>query len=254
MNISVPGDQLIVYLLASIRIVCWLIVVPPFSADSVPAQAKVAISLGLAITVAPSVNATSVPTSSAELIVTALTQVLIGLAMGFVTMMLFTVISTAGSLIDLFGGFSLTQAFDPLALNPTSVFGKFHTMIAAVLLFATGGHLLVVGGLLSTFNVLPVGETASITSMQDVVEAVFKMFLVTSVQIALPIIAVMFIADLSLALLTKVAPSLNAISIMMPAKIGLTLVLVGLTFPVLPGATDRLVDMANEAMSALVGG
>ena len=34
---------------------------------------------------------------------------------------------------------------------------------------------------------------------------------------------------------------------MFPAKIGLTLLLLGLSFPVLPEAVDRLVDLANEA-------
>ena len=58
-------------------------------------------------------------------------------------------------------------------------------------------------------------------------------------QIALPMIAVLFLADLGLALLTKVAPQLNAINVMFPAKIGLTLLLVGLSFPVLPAGRRR---------------
>ncbi len=64
----------------------------------------------------------------------------------------------------------------------------------------------------------------------------FRMFFVTAVQIALPMIAVLFLADLGLALLTKVAPQLNAINVMFPAKIGLTLLLVG---PLLPRAARR---------------
>ena len=80
------------------------------------------------------------------------------------------------------------------------------------------------------------------------------MFFVTAVQIALPMIAVLFIADLGLALLTKVAPQLNAINVMFPAKIGLTLLLLGLSFPVLPEAMATLVDLANQAMAAIVGG
>ena len=67
----------------------------------------------------------------------------------------------------------------------------------------------------------------------------FRVFFVTAVQIALPMIAVLFLADLGLALLTKVAPQLNAINVMFPAKIGLTLLLVGLSFPVLPQAMEQ---------------
>ena len=81
----------------------------------------------------------------------------------------------------------------------------------------------------------------------------FKMFFITAVQIALPMIAVLFLADLGLALLTKVAPQLNAINVMFPAKIGLTLLLLGLSFPVLPQAMSRLVELAQQAMAALAG-
>ncbi len=81
--------------------------------------------------------------------------------------------------------------------------------------------------------------------------AAFRVFFTTAVQIALPMVAVLFLADLGLALLTKVAPQLNAINVMFPAKIGLTLLLVGLSFAVLPGATARLVDLAEQAMGAL---
>ena len=68
--------------------------------------------------------------------------------MGFVTYLLFAAIAAAGSLVDVFGGFSLAQGFDPLSMNMNTVFGKFHQMLATMLLFATGGHLLVIGGLL----------------------------------------------------------------------------------------------------------
>jgi flagellar biosynthetic protein FliR len=154
----------------------------------------------------------------------------------------------------MFGGFQLAQGFDPLAMNMNTVFGKFHQMLATMLLFATGGHLLVLGGLLKSFSVLPVGELPDLTGAPDVMLTAFDMFFVTAVQMALPLVAVLFVADLGLALLTKVAPHLNAINVMFPAKIGLTLLLLGLSFPVLPEALSRLVDLANQAMSALVGG
>ncbi len=119
-------------------------------------------------------------------------------------------------------------------MNSTTVFGKFHQMLATVLLFVTGGHLMVIGGLLKTFQFLPLGTSPDWGSYEDVLITAFGLFFTTAVQIALPMIAVLFIADIGLALLTKVAPQLNAINVMFPVKIGLTLLLVGLTFPVLP--------------------
>ena len=158
-----------------------------------------------------------------------------------------------GEACRLFGGFALAQGFDPLGLTMNTVFGKFHQMLATMLLFASGGYLLVIGGLLRTFHFLPIGTSPDIAKPTDLLVTAMGMFFTVAVQIALPMIAVLFIADLGLALLTKVAPSMNAINVMFPAKIGLTLLLVGLAFPVLPEAVDRLVDLANEAMATIAG-
>lgn len=253
MTLTVAGEPALAFLLASIRIVAWMAVVPPFSSRSVPAPAKVILSLGLALAVAPAMAETEIPVDTFGMIVTALTQALIGLAMGFLTSLLFTTIAAAGSMIDVFGGFALAQGFDPLSMNNSTIFGKFHQMLATMLLFASGGHLMVIGGLLTTFRLLPIGESPDLDRGSELFMKAFEVFFVTAVQIALPLVAVLFIADLGLALMTKVAPALNAMNVMFPAKIGLTLLLVGLSFPVLPGVMDHLVDLANEAMATFAG-
>ncbi|WP_244242462.1 flagellar biosynthetic protein FliR [Nocardioides seonyuensis] len=254
LTLSIAGEPLLAYLLASVRIGAWLALVPPFAGRSVPLPAKVVLSLGLAFAVVPSVEGGSIPTGTGELLVTTLTQVVIGSALGLVTYMLLAAIATAGSLVDTFGGFQLAQGFDPLSMNMNTVFGKMHQMLAVMLLFASGGHLLVLGGLLRTFDLMPLGESPEIEGAAHVMITAFGMFFLTAVQIALPLVAVLFVADLGLAMLTKVAPQLNAINVMFPAKIGLTLLLLGLSFPVLPEAVARLVDLANEAQWTLVGG
>jgi flagellar biosynthesis protein FliR len=251
MTLTIAGEPLVAYLLASVRIIAWLAVVPPFSGRSVPSMAKMVLALGLAFAVVP--DAADIPLDTIGLLLNVGAQVCIGVSMGFVTYLLFTAIATAGSLIDTFGGFSLAQGFDPLSMNNTTIFGKFHQMLATVLLFTTGAHLLVIGGLLKTFQFLPLGTNPDWSSFDDVVFTTFGLFFTTAVQIALPLIAVLFIADLGLSLMTKVAPQLQAMTVMFPVKIGLTLLLVGLSFPVLPHAIDRLTDLALQAMSSMSG-
>lgn len=253
MTLSVPGDQLAAYLLASLRIIAWLLVVPPFSSRAVPAAAKVVLSLALAFAVAPSMADRGVPSGALALGLTAVTEVVVGVGMGFVTFLLFSAVPAAGGLIDVFGGFALAQGFDPVGMRMDSVFGQFHQLLATALLFATGGHMLVIGGLLKTFDVLPLGELPAQGGATGVLETAFGMFFLTAVQIALPMIAVLFVADLGLALLTKIAPQMNPLGVMFPAKIGVTLLLLGLSFPVLPAAVARLTELVNEAVSALVG-
>jgi flagellar biosynthetic protein FliR len=254
MTISVAAGPAIGYLLASLRILTWLYLVPPFNGRSMPSAAKVVLSIGLSVGIAPSVIEAGVPTGSVQLLLVALTQVVVGALLGFVAQLLLGVIAAAGSLVDVFGGFALAAAYDPLSMATNTIFGKFHQMLAVMLLFATGGHLLVIGGLLKTFEVLPLGETPTFDGSPQVLITAFTLFFTTALQIALPMIAVLFIADLGLALLTKVAPQMNALSVMLPAKIGLVLLLIGLSFPMLPEVTARLVDLVNESADAIAAG
>lgn len=250
MTLSVAGEPMIAYLLAAVRLVAWLVIVPPFASRSVPPHVRALLALGLAFAVAPSM-AGALPTTALELIATVLQEAVVGASMGFVTYLVFAAVQAAGDLIDVFGGFSLAAAFDPLSMNNNSVFGRLYQMLATMLLFASDAHLIVMGGLLRTFERLPVGSSVKLLDLTEAATVAFSLFFVSAVQIALPLIGVLFVADLGLALLTKVAPQLNAIGIMFPAKIGLTLLVVGMSFPVLPDAVEKLVEYAVEAMAAM---
>jgi flagellar biosynthetic protein FliR len=251
MTVTLAGEPFIIYVLASVRVLAWLMIVPPFSSRAVPATAKVLLAVGLALAVAPSLGDLVPPKDFPQLATYVVQEALLGASMGFVTFLVFAAIQAAGDLIDVFGGFSLAQAFDPMSFNMNSVFGKLYQMLAMMLLFATNAHLLIVGGLLRTFEQMPVGSMWPSGNVSGVIVTAFEVFFTSAVQIALPLIGVLFLADLGLALMTKVAPQLNAIMVMFPAKIGLTLMIVGLSFPVLPHAVERLVEAASDAMGAI---
>lgn len=253
MTITVDGASIIALLLASLRIGAWLSLVPPFASGGIPVMGKVVLSVGLALAISPTLAEGKVPESTPDLLMAAFAQVAVGAAMGFVTMLLFSAIASAGALIDVFGGFALAAAYDPLSMNTNAVFGRFHQMIAMVLMMMSGGYLLVIGGLLASFRFVGLTGMPSIHAWPDIFTTAFSMLFTIGTQLALPLIAVLFVADLALALMTKVAPQLNAMNVMFPAKVGLTLLLVGLCFPMLPNATSHLVDLANHAMAALVG-
>ena len=62
--------------------------------------------------------------------VTAVTEVVIGAALGFVVQVLFTAVQMAGDLIDVTGGFSLQPAYDPLAMTQNASIGRLHYLLA----------------------------------------------------------------------------------------------------------------------------
>ncbi len=76
------------------------------------------------------------------------------------------------------------------------------------------------------------------------------MFL-AALQIAGPLIAVLFLTDVAFGLLNRVAPALNAFQLGFPAKILLVLTLSGPAITMLPQVIETLVDRAVTAVLKL---
>ncbi len=165
-------------------------------------------------------------------------------------MVVFAAVKAAGDLLDMFGGFTMAFSVDPQTGGSGSVLGRTYQLTALALLFASNAHLLVLGGLLRTFEVLPVGQLLDLGVLARTLTAAVGGMFLAALQIAGPLIAVLFLADVGLGLLTRVAPALNAFILGFPLKILITLVIVALSFSALPHVVDGLAD---DAVRLLVG-
>jgi flagellar biosynthetic protein FliR len=256
MNLSFPTAELTALLLASVRAAAWLAISPPFNTRVVPGQVKALLSVAIALPVVPALVSRVPALDTAAMVVSMAEQVVLGTALGFLTSLLFAAVQAAGSLIDLFGGFSVAFAFDPMGASGNGgngIFGRFYNLMAVTLLFVTDGHQLVLRGFTSSYNVLPLDGTLSLHNLQHLVtDGVTEMFM-ASLQIAGPLIAVLFCADIGLGLLSRVAPALNAFALGFPVKIMLTLGGAGLALTMLPQAVGHLVDRSVRAVMEAIG-
>ena len=254
MDLEVPAVTLVALLLGTARAAGFVLLAPPFNSRSIPAPVKGALAMALSVLLSAKIAPTLPNPTAGFLAVSAVTEVVIGAALGFVVQVLFTAVQVAGDLIDLTGGFSLQPAYDPLAMTNNSSVGRLHYLLATTLLFSSGGHLLMVKGFATSYEGMPVGGDVPTEQLGAVMIKVFGMMFLAAVQIAGPMVAVLLLADVALALLSKAAPALNIFSFGFPFKIMLTLLLLGLTFPLLPPALDALMDHAVRAMVSLRSG
>ena len=235
-------------MLAGVRMIAFLVIAPPFSYNAFPIRVKAMLGLGLALAVSPRVAPTYTSLDTAGFIGALVLEIVVGAALGFLVLIVFAAVQSAGNLIDLFGGFSLAQAFDPQSMVNGAQFTRLFQMTALALLFASGGYQLIIGGLVRSFNAFPLaGGIDLAVPVQSMIEATGQMFLAT-VQIAGPLIVVLFLADVGLGLLTRVAPALNAFALGFPLKILLTVLLAGMVYVALPQIVASLTDQAVDGM------
>ena len=251
MTISLALGSLESLMLGAVRMVAFLVVAPPFAHRGIPATVKVMLALGLALAVSPRVEVAAA-SSTAVYMGNLLGQVVIGLALGFLVALVFSAVQSAGAFIDLSGGFSLAQGFDPMSQVNGAQFARLYQLTAIVLLFVSDGYQLVIGGLVRTFDVLPIGEPIDLALVADAATTGLTGMFLATLQIAGPLVVVLFLADVGLGLLTRVAPALNAFALGFPLKILLTLSLSSLTFLAFPRIIEALTGTALDTMLGVI--
>lgn len=237
-------------MLAGVRIAAFLVVAPPFSSKAVPAQVKALLAVGLALAVAPRLG-DATTTGTAVFLLDLVLQAVVGAALGFLVWLVFSAVESAGSLVDLFGGFQMSTAFDPLSMVNGATFARLYQGLAVALLVVSGGHQVVLAGMVRSFDALPLGTQPDLAVLAHTASQGLTDMVVAALQIAGPLLVVLFLADVGLGLLTRVAPALNAFALGFPLKILLTVSVAGMAILTLPGVIAGLVGDATRAVTGM---
>lgn len=250
MDIPVDFAWLEATMLAAVRITAFLVIAPPFSHGAIPARITAMLAIGLSLAIGTSLAPGYQSLDTAPFLGALVLQLIVGALLGFLVLAVFSAVQGAGSLIDVFGGFQLAQAFDPQSMVNGAQFTRLFQLAAVVLLFASDGYQLIIAGLARSFAAVPVDGVFDIAGPAELMTDVVGQLLLASVQIAGPLVLVLFLADVGLGLVTRVAPALNAFALGFPLKIALTLVLAGVVLITLPGIVGAL---ARDALGLLQG-
>lgn len=241
MTETLPLTTLVGFFLALVRTSAWMVTSPPFNTKLMPRTVKIATAAAISLAIAPTLNAEGISYDTPSLLTMVFMQVVTGLILGFLTQVVFSAIQAAGQLIDLFGGFTLSMALDPFNNNQSSIFGRFYGLLAGTLLFVTNGYLLLIKGFVTSFEVVPLGGIAFNNFQQVLFDDVTR-FGIAALEIAGPLLACYFLAEIALGMLGKAAPQLNILQFGMPFKILLTLLIVGSALPLVPNTVEKIVN------------
>jgi len=240
------------FILASTRFAAWLAFAPPFK-GVVPAKIRVGLAMALGIGLAPRLaRSDSLPVDDFGKIFGAiLFQVFVGVALALVVTLVFQAVSAAGTAIDYMSGLTSAQLFDPMSGSAEGPMTRLYQLLCTVTLFVTGGHLLLIAGLVRSFDAAPIGGL-HLDRLGAILSSGIGNFMLASLQIGAPLLGALFVTELLLALASRAAPQLNILVIGFGAK-GLVLITLStIAIPVVVMAVPRLVDSALGAMWQVV--
>ncbi|HRC39524.1 MAG TPA: flagellar biosynthetic protein FliR [Rubrivivax sp.] len=224
---------------------------PVLGTRMVPTRVRIGLAALIAIAAQPSlpelppaVAAIALDSPLALLLV--VQQVVIGLSLGFAVRVVFAAVEFAGEIIGLQMGLNFAGFFDPLSASTATAASRFFGAIVAWLFIVVNGHLLVVAALGQSFAAFPVGPEpfAFVREMQPQRwgAEVFSMGL----WIALPMVTMLLFVNIALGTISRVAPQINIFAIGFPVTLGLGLLGLLLTLPMLAQpftiALERLLE------------
>jgi flagellar biosynthetic protein FliR len=241
MSFTVSTAWLNGFLLALARASAWAVVTPPFRTTAIPVRVRVALAVSLSLVVAPQLAPDAADLSPAGLGASVVGQIAVGLALGFVVMLLLAAVQAAGHMIDVLAGFGLATIYDPMSGAASSPFGRLYELLATVLLFAVNGHIALVRGFLRSFEAIP-ATSLDLGAFAELLTNGLSTMFVAAVQIALPLGAALFVTDIALGLLGRAAPRINVLVLGLGAKALVALLVAGLALPLLPTAVRALTN------------
>lgn len=201
-------------LLPFMRISGLFIAMIGLSAKSIPPQVRALLAVMLTLIIIPIVP----PSPIQELVdvgtfLIVIQQLLIGVAIGFISMMVLNTFVLAGQVIAMQTGLGFASIVDPInGINVPAV-GQFYLILATLLFWALDGHLSMIHMIVISFDAFPIGEAWwTGTQFRDIAHWAGWMF-VSALTLSLAPIVSLLIVNLSFGVMTKAAPQLNIFSI-----------------------------------------
>ncbi len=226
-------DSLQLGFLVFARMSAFVFLIPFFSIKGIPALTKIGFSAALTALIWPGISNVVIPESLLTYSLLVIKEVLVGLILGYVSMLTFNAVRMAGEMIDIQMGFSMATVFDPQNQSRITLTGQFFYLFQILLFLAVDGPHRLLMAISYSYTLIPVMTSGLKITL---VPAIFKLFIQVfslGIRIAVPFMVVFLICDISLGIIARTVPQLNIFVISFPVKIGVGLLTMAAVIPVL---------------------
>jgi flagellar biosynthetic protein FliR len=219
-----------------LRVLALFTAMPVLGQRNVPARVRIALAFFIALGVAGTAPAgPGVALDSPAAVVLVVQQVLVGVALGFAVRVIFTAIEFAGEVVGLQMGLNFAGFFDPATSQQATATSSFFSTMVGFLFIAMNGHLLVIEAVVQSLTAFPVSAEpfAFLHAVRPETwgAEIFRLGL----WIALPLIAILLFVNMMMGIIARVAPQVGIFSVGFPVTLGVGLLGIMFTLPLLQG-------------------
>jgi flagellar biosynthetic protein FliR len=222
-------EKFLVFTLVLTRTSGLLATAPVYGTQDVPMTVRALLSMILAVLVMPTQWNASLADPGGTLQYLALvgSELVVGVCLGLGVMMLLAGVQMAGELMSRLGGLSLSDVFDPTFNGNTPLFSRLLVLVSTAVLLGIGGHRVLLGGLLDTFQTIPPGRAAAmlldsaqagaggglLSSAAGLLVLLGAQSFELAIRASVPVVTALLLATLLLGLISRTLPQLNILAL-----------------------------------------
>jgi flagellar biosynthesis protein FliR len=246
-------STLLGFLLTLARVAGVFVFVPMPGLSNTLNPARVMITFAITIALFPQWPRITQSPSAGNLVMWLLVESSLGIGIGLAVSFVTEAFAVGAQIMGLQAGYAFATTFDPNSQADSSVLVIFTQLTAGMLFFATGLDREVLHIFARSMETYPAGSFMLTRGVAAQVLTVGSTMFSTGLRLALPMVAILVMIDLSLALLGRVNSQLQLTTVAFPVKMLVCLAMLGwlaLLFPVLFRAqSGATMEMARHLIS-----
>jgi flagellar biosynthetic protein FliR len=234
-----------------IRVLALFTAAPVFSLRAIPMRTKIGLAFFISLAAQPSlVGQPIVDINSPQAVGAVLQQVGVGLSIGFAVRLVFAAVELAGELVGLQMGLNFAAFFDPSSNAQVSAVSRFLGHMATLMFVVINGHLMVLLAVIKSFDAFPTdGNILTMLAQVKIYNLGSELFS-SALWIALPMIGLLLFVNLTLGIISRVAPQMNIYAIGFPITLAMGLIGLTATLPMLDQPVLALMQKMIDLFSA----
>jgi len=164
-----------------------------------------------------------------------------GALVGFGISLLLEGMRFAGNILDVHIGISTATALDPATNNQTAVISRAYYFMTLVIFLQLNGHHWLLAGLHRSFDIIPIGGPSYQAGLGKLIIDLVASIFSVGLRLAAPVMAAVFLADLSFGFIARVVPQMNVFLVGIPAKLLIGLAVLAVSAPLLVFTVSGLI-------------
>jgi flagellar biosynthetic protein FliR len=201
---------------------------------------------------------TSPPASAAltvgDIAWAACSEASLGLCLGLAVALVQEGIQLGAQMIGLQAGFSYASTIDPSSNADSAILQVLLNLGSAMLFLALGLDTVLMRLLLHGVQALQPGQWVFSPALAEPLIRLFQSIFVEAIRVSLPVVAILLVIDATLALLSRIQPQLQLLSLSFPLKMLMSIVVLAAGTPYLPSAVERAAMRSLEAIQTIQAG